>query len=80
MTPKNLGIRIPPAVRALPTLTRVARRDAAIRLAEIKSVAGDRLRADAMAEADRRFGTRRWPASSAWDLSVFGTMLPGGTP
>jgi len=78
MTKKNLGIRIPPALKILPTLSTVARRDAAIRIAEVKAVVGVTLRSDAMAEADRRFGVRRWPASAAWDLSVFGSLLPGG--
>lgn len=78
MTRKNLGIRIPPAVRILPTLSPVARRDAAIRIAETKAVVGANLRSDSMSEADRRYGVRRWPASAAWDLSVFGSLLPGG--
>jgi hypothetical protein len=80
MTPKDLGTRIPPAVRALPTLTRVARRDAAIRLVETKAVVGDRLRHETMAEAERWFGERRCKMYIYNDLSVFGTLLTGETP
>jgi hypothetical protein len=78
MTRKNLGIRVPPAIKILPTLSPVARRDTAIRIVETKAVVGVTLRSDAMAEADRRFGVRRWPVSAAWDLSVFSTMVPSG--
>ena len=43
MTKKNLGIRIPPAVRILPALSTVARRDTAIRIVETKAAVGDAL-------------------------------------
>jgi hypothetical protein len=78
MTKKNLGIRIPPALKILPTLSTVARRDASIRIAETKSAVADRLRAETMAEAERWFGERRCKMYIFSDLSVFGALLQGG--
>lgn len=71
-------MKIPPAIHVLPSLSPVARRDAARRILDARAGAAAGIRSDTMQGAHDRYGVRRLPAKVAWDLSVFSSLVREG--